>query len=131
LTADPSGRWRRNLVGEQTEELAQHQVFRVHGHVGLEVALPPTVTVLKGQQVFGGALGGAASTGEECAGLALDGGHRSLLVTKSAVARRASITATGASGRPSRQVCAMRMCRSASVSAHFRPPASWINAAIL
>ncbi len=42
------------LGGADTEELPQQEVLGVHRRVGLQVELPPSVGVLKGEQMFGG-----------------------------------------------------------------------------
>ena len=43
LGADPAGRLLGLLGGADAEELPQQQVLGVHGHVGLELALPPAL----------------------------------------------------------------------------------------
>ncbi len=57
--ADEAGGGLGGPLVADAEELAQHQVFGVHGDVGLQVALPPALGVLAGEEVRGGALDGA------------------------------------------------------------------------
>lgn len=58
LGADPPGRGRGDLLVLDTEELPQHQILGVHGHIRFEVAFPPSVRVLPCQKVVCGALHG-------------------------------------------------------------------------
>ncbi len=48
---------------EDSEEMPQEEVLGVHGHVGLELALPPAVGMLKRQQVVAGPLQGPNRVG--------------------------------------------------------------------
>lgn len=59
LTADEQGGGPRGGLVQDAQELPQKQILGVHGHIGLEVALPPALGVLRGQQEAGGALYGA------------------------------------------------------------------------
>ena len=58
LGPDPAARRRDHGIVVQAEELAQQQVLGVHGHVGLEFALPPPLGVLQAEQVVPGSLQG-------------------------------------------------------------------------
>ena len=60
LGPDPAARGRDHGVVVQAEELAQQQVLGVHGHVGLELALPPPVGVLQAEQMVAGPVKGPA-----------------------------------------------------------------------
>ena len=52
LGPDPARCRRDHGLVVQAEELAQQQVLGVHGHVGLELALPPSVGVLQPERVI-------------------------------------------------------------------------------
>ncbi len=58
LATDVQGGGAGGVLVEDAEELTQQQVLGVHGDVGLQVALPPALGVLGGQQVLGGPPGG-------------------------------------------------------------------------
>lgn len=58
LAADEQGRGVGGGLVPDAEELPQQQVLRVHGDVGLQVALPPALGVLTLQQVPGRPRGG-------------------------------------------------------------------------
>ena len=60
LGPDPAARGRHHGVVVQAEELAQQQVLGVHGHVGLELALPPPLGVLQAEQVVASPVKGPA-----------------------------------------------------------------------
>ena len=62
LGPDPACRRRDHRVVVQAEELAQQQIFRVHGHVGLELALPPPVGMLKAERVVTRSFQGVAAS---------------------------------------------------------------------
>src|SRR5262249_47531554 len=66
------------VLAADAEKLAQQQVLGVHGHVGLELALPVARRVLGGEQAAAPALHGAACVGDRI-GLAKRVTHARLL----------------------------------------------------
>ena len=115
LGPDPAACRRDRRVVVQAEELAQQQVLGVHGHVGLELALPPPLGVLQAEQVVASPVQGPASQ-------AL---YHVRAVMNSAIAVSSARTLRRAAGRCSaRLALAAASCASASDSAQSLPPAA-------
>ncbi|GAA2773593.1 hypothetical protein GCM10019017_17250 [Streptomyces showdoensis] len=65
LAPDEEGGGAGGLRVQDAEELAQQEVFGVHGDVGLQVALPPALGVLAAEEVPYGAFRGLGGGGFE------------------------------------------------------------------
>src|SRR5439155_16098058 len=110
------------VFGEHSQEPPEEEILRVHGHVGLELVLPPPVPVLKGEQVVAGP-GQRLRGGALDARLDPDRHQKSLRTTKPAISRR-SETGPGTNPVPSSSARACSRCRSAISSVHARLPHS-------
>src|SRR5205814_7312757 len=118
LGPDPAGRRRDHGVIVQAEELAQQEVLGVHGHVGLELALPPPLGVLQAEQVVAGPFEGRASP--------VDGSrafYHARAVMNSAIAVSSART-SAARSMLTRLALAAASWASASDSAQSLPPAA-------
>src|SRR5581483_6050878 len=120
---DPAGRRRDHHVVVQPEELAQQRVLGVHGHVGLELALPPPVGVLEAEQVVAGPVEGPASAIRE-----QRVSYHVRAVMNSAMAVSSACT-SGARSMLARLSLALASWMSASASAQSLPPAATIRSA--
>src|SRR5690349_4904233 len=123
LGPDPAARGRDHGVVAQAEELAQQQVLGVHGHVGLELALPPPLSVLQAEQMLAGPVKGPAGEIR----------RRGVLYHVRAVMNSA-IAVSSARTSPARSILARlalaaASCASASDSAQSLPPTATTRSA--
>src|SRR5271166_930554 len=123
LGPDPAGRRRDRGVVVQPEELAQQQVLGVHGHVGLELALPPPVGVLQPERVV--------TSSFQCPPGDIDyhsASYHWRAVMNSAIAVSSART-SAARSMSARLALAAASWASASVSAQSLPPAATTRSA--
>src|SRR6266702_2284180 len=123
LGPDPAPRRGDHGVVVQAEELAQQQVLGVHGHVGLELALPPPVGVLQAEQVVAGPVEGPAGEIRE-----QRVSYHVRAVMNSAIAVSSAWT-SAARSMSARLALAAASWVSASVSAQSLPPAATTRSA--